>query len=89
VLRYQSESLLGAALAGQQKFAEAEPLLLSSAKALLAREAQLSPAERKLLRTAIERVIDLYDAWGQAEEAARWRQLLERTARDSGGQLDS
>jgi serine/threonine protein kinase len=89
MLRYHTESLLGAALAGQQKFAEAEPLLLSSAKALLAREAQLSPAERKLLRAAIERVIDLYDAWGQAEEAARWRQLLERTAKDRGGQLDS
>jgi serine/threonine protein kinase len=76
VVRFDTESLLGAALAGQKKFAEAEPLLLHSAQAFLAREGQLAPAERNQMRAAIERLIDLYDAWGQAQEAARWRRRL-------------
>jgi hypothetical protein len=78
VLRYDTESLLGAALAGQEKDAEAEPLLTGSAKVLLASAAKLSPANQKLAAAAAQRVIDFYAARGNADEAARWRQLRDQ-----------
>jgi hypothetical protein len=77
VLRYDTESLLGAALAGQKKYAEAEPLLVNSAKVLAANAAKLSPPDRQLMLAAVQRVIDLYDAWERPEDAARWRKELD------------
>jgi len=73
VARHATESMLGAALAGQKRLAEAEPLLVGSAKALLADAARLSPADKKLAGTALDRVIDYFAAQGNAEESARWR----------------
>jgi tetratricopeptide (TPR) repeat protein len=75
VQRYNTESLLGAALAGQKKFADAEPLLMGSAKVLLASAAKISPGERKLALAAVERLIDFYGAQGNVDEAAKWRKL--------------
>jgi serine/threonine protein kinase len=72
-LRHDTESQLGATLAGQKRFPEAEPLLTGSAKAFLADSAKLSPADRKLAQSALRRVIDFYSAQGKEEEAARWR----------------
>jgi hypothetical protein len=68
-----TESLLGAALVGQKKLTEAEPLLVASAKALIADATKLSPAEKKYAAVAIDRVIELYGAQGKADEAAQWR----------------
>ena len=68
-----TESLLGAALVGQKRLAEAEPLLVGSAKALIADAAKLSPAEKKYAVVAIDRVIQFYGAQGNAGEAAQWR----------------
>jgi serine/threonine protein kinase len=75
VLRYDTASLLGAALAGQHKYAEAAPLLVGSAKVFLSNAAKLSPAYRKLAVAAVERVIAFYTSQDDADEAARWRQL--------------
>jgi hypothetical protein len=74
VLCYDTANLLGAALAGQQKFLDAEPLLVGSANVLVASAAKLSPADRQLMLAAVQRVIDLYDAWDRPTDAARWRQ---------------
>jgi serine/threonine protein kinase len=71
--RYQTAGVLGAALAGQKKHAEAEPLLVDAAKFLLAN----APSDRAALRAALQRVIDLYDAWDRPEDAALWRKQLE------------
>lgn len=73
---HEVASLLGAALAGQKKFAEAEPLALGGAEFLKARAATLSEADHGRMAAATQRLIDLYVAWGRAEEAVRWRQEL-------------
>jgi tetratricopeptide (TPR) repeat protein/tRNA A-37 threonylcarbamoyl transferase component Bud32 len=76
ILRYDTETLLGAALVGQRRYGSAEPLLLSGARFFKARVASLAPAQRRFLFDAVNRLIELYDAWGRPEDAARWRQEL-------------
>jgi hypothetical protein len=69
--------MLGGALAEMQNYAEAEPLLLEGYEGLKQREAKL-PADRKVVLTeALERLVQLYDAWGKKDEAAKWRKELE------------
>jgi hypothetical protein len=62
-------SLLGKALTGQGKYAEAEPLLLASYRRMV---------ERKSAHAAEagERIVRLYTAWGKPDEAAKWRKKL-------------
>ncbi|MCP3964483.1 MAG: serine/threonine protein kinase, partial [bacterium] len=67
-----AESILGASLARQGHFQEAEPLLTESYLWLADR---LGPRAVDA-RDALERVIELYDAWGRPEEAAPYRELL-------------
>jgi hypothetical protein len=54
ILPYQN--LLGASLAGQDKFAEAEPLLVDGLKGMEACAWQIRPWEKRLLHQARERV---------------------------------
>jgi tetratricopeptide (TPR) repeat protein len=61
---------LGAALVGQKRFAEAEPLMQGSAEAILANDKLWS--ESKVL--AANWVADLYAAWGKPEEEKKWRE---------------
>ncbi len=70
--------MLGAALLGQKKLAEAEPLLLAGYRGMKEREASI-PQEAKVLRIpeALERLVQLYEAKGDATEAAAWRSKLE------------
>jgi serine/threonine protein kinase/lipopolysaccharide biosynthesis regulator YciM len=75
---FQTQSLLGTALLGQQKYAEAEPLLLAGHQGLNARQAKIPPADKPRLAEAGERVVRLYDGWGKPEEAAKWRVKLAR-----------
>jgi tetratricopeptide (TPR) repeat protein len=74
---YETESLLGAALAGRKKYADAEPLLVNGAKKLLVGGAKVAPAVRTRAQAAVHRVVELYDAWERPEDAARWRNELE------------
>jgi serine/threonine protein kinase len=73
-----TRSLLGESLAGQGRYAEAEPLLLAGYEGLKAREQRLAtPAEKKNPAQAGERIVRLYEVWGQSEKAAAWRKKLE------------
>jgi serine/threonine protein kinase/tetratricopeptide (TPR) repeat protein len=73
-----AQSLLGAALAGRQKYTEAEPPLLAGYEGLKARADSIRAPERTpLLTGALERLVQLYDAWGKPDEAAKWRKELE------------
>ena len=57
-------NLLGASLAGQKKYTDAEPLLLQSRQGLQQRQASLSPilnAPRRITE-ALEHLVQLYDA---------------------------
>ena len=72
-LRFDSESLLGDSLVGQKKYAEAEPLLLSSYEGLKSREFAIRDRFRAHLDRALERIVRLYESWGKPQKAAEWR----------------
>jgi tetratricopeptide (TPR) repeat protein len=74
--RYQAMSLLGEALLGQGRYAEAESLIVPGYKELKARGARIPISERSSLREAAERVIRLYEEWGKTELAAVWKTEL-------------
>jgi hypothetical protein len=70
--------MLGAAVLGQEDYADAETLLLAGYQGMKQRE-EKEPAQVKktCLPAALERLINLYDATGKAEDAARRRNELE------------
>jgi hypothetical protein len=69
-------SLLGRALLGQGRYTEAEPLIVPGYEGMKEREAKIAVPERPSLREAAERVVHLYEAWGQTEQAAAWKAKL-------------
>jgi len=71
---YDRQSLLGASLMGQGKYAEAEPLLIAGYKGLK----KLSPAiaVEANLPEAGQRLVRLYTAWGKPDQADEWRRKL-------------
>ena len=73
--RYHSQTLLGASLAGQQRYAEAEALLVSGQHGMLQRQAFIPPQNRDVLPRAGQRLAHLYENWGKPEKAAEWSQV--------------
>jgi tetratricopeptide (TPR) repeat protein len=67
---------LGAALLGRQKYAAAEPLLVQGYEGLKEGAAKIPPEEQRHLTTSLERLVELYVAWGKPGEAAKWRKEL-------------
>ena len=85
-LRYNTMVLLGAAVAGQARFDEAEPLLLDGYVGMKDRPG----ATALWKRAALERIVALYEAWdaaepgkGYAEKAAEWRAKQTPTSQPS------
>lgn len=72
--RFAAEIVLGASLAGQKKYAEAEALLLGGYKGMLARKDRMGAATWHYLDLARELIVQFYQAWGKPEKAAEWRQ---------------
>jgi serine/threonine protein kinase/tetratricopeptide (TPR) repeat protein len=66
-------SLLGGCLAGQEQFAEAEPLVISGFEGMKSRAASIPQPDRPRLAEAAARVVRLYEAWGKPEKAEEWR----------------
>ena len=64
-----ARSILGSCLAGQERYEEAERILLDSYDKL--RSSILVPADNQ--RKARERVIELYEKWGRTDEADKFR----------------
>src|SRR5262249_4288805 len=72
---YYAQSLLGAALLGQRKYAEAEPLLVKGYEGLKAHGKSIprtGGGERRILE-ALDRLIELGAATNRPDEAAKWR----------------
>jgi hypothetical protein len=65
-------------LVGQKKYAEAEPLLLAGYKGMHQREDKIPVVDKVRLAEALERLVQLYDAWSKPEQAKEWRQTLEQ-----------
>ncbi|MSU51737.1 MAG: tetratricopeptide repeat protein [Opitutus sp.] len=75
---FNTRSLLGGALAGQKKFVEAEPLLVSGYEGMKQREAKMLATVKVRLKEALERLVRLYTDLSQPEKAAVWQQKLEQ-----------
>jgi len=71
--RFRAESLLGASLAGQKKYAEAEPLLLEGYQGMVARRDRMAVPDLYHLNLAREWIVQLYEAWGKPEKVSEWR----------------
>ena len=71
--RYDSQGLLGASLAGQKKYAEAEPLLLAGYAGMVEREATVPAVNRLIQENAASWIVRLYREWGAPERAAEWQ----------------
>jgi tetratricopeptide (TPR) repeat protein len=71
--RFNAESLLGASLAGQKKYAEAETLLLEGHQGMLTRKSQMEVSDDRHLDFARGRLVELYQAWDKPEKAASWK----------------
>jgi serine/threonine protein kinase/tetratricopeptide (TPR) repeat protein len=74
---FQAQSLLGGSLLVQQKYVEAEPLLLQGYEGLQQRKATIPAYDKVRLTEALERLVQLYEAWGKPDEAAKWQKVFE------------
>jgi hypothetical protein len=70
--------VLGGSLLGQQKYADAEPLLLRGYDGMKKREGKIPPQGKLRPTEALERLVQLYDAQGKPDEVAKWRKELEK-----------
>ncbi|MEP6691602.1 MAG: serine/threonine-protein kinase [Gemmatimonadaceae bacterium] len=68
-MTHRLRSTLGFCLTRQRRFAEAETLLLQAESGLLA----LRPTTAKQSAVVITWLVNLYERWGKAAEAAEWR----------------
>ena len=66
-----NESRIGALLAGQARYAEAESLLVRGYEGLLAHGGN----DHEHTRDAAQRLVRFYDAWGRPEAAEHYRHL--------------
>ena len=71
--RFRAESLLGASLAGQKKYAEAEPLLLEGYQGMLARIERMAVPDRYQLDHARGWLVEMYQSSGKPTKADEWR----------------
>ena len=71
--RFRAESLLGASLVGQKKYAEAEQLLLGGYRGMLARKQRIAVPDQSNLERAREWIVQNLSGMGSAHKAAEWR----------------
>jgi len=74
---FNTKSMLGGALLGQKKYAEAEPLLLAGYEGIKKQEKTMPPRGNTRIPEAIERLVQLCEATGKKDDAARWWKELE------------
>ena len=74
---FNTKSALGGALLGAAKLVEAEPLLLDGYRGMKAREARIPTQGAFRVLQALERLVLLCEAKGDASGAAAWRERLE------------
>jgi serine/threonine protein kinase len=73
-----TKSMLGEALLGQEKYADAEPLLKDGYDGMKQRQDKIpEPVRKQRLSEALQRLVQLYEATDNKDEAARWRKELE------------
>jgi non-specific serine/threonine protein kinase/serine/threonine-protein kinase len=75
--RFDCESLLGASLAGQKRYEEAEKALLAGYEGLIQRKDAIPKPARSALVKAEARIIKLYQDWGKQDKTAEWRRKVQ------------
>jgi tetratricopeptide (TPR) repeat protein len=73
---FNAMSVLGSALLGQGRHAEAEPWVIGGYEGLKARERRIPATDLGLLYESELRVVQLYQSSGQPEKAAAWSARL-------------
>ncbi len=83
-LNYRAQCMLGAALAGQKNFKDAEHCLIDGYTGMKQREDKIPAADRPQLTQELRRIVDLYNAWHSAEpdkgydtKASEWQKKLD------------
>jgi serine/threonine protein kinase/tetratricopeptide (TPR) repeat protein len=72
---FNTMSMLGGALLGQKKYAEAEPLLLKGYEGMMAREKPIPPQVRFRISEALGRLVELYTALEKPDEVQKYTKL--------------
>ncbi|MGL4419975.1 MAG: hypothetical protein ACRCZF_04860, partial [Gemmataceae bacterium] len=73
---FNTHAMLGAALLGQKKYADAEPLLLTGYEGMKTREKTIPPPGRSRIPESLDRLIELYTATKKPDEVKKY--LTER-----------
>jgi eukaryotic-like serine/threonine-protein kinase len=73
---FTTKSLLGAALLGQKRYAEAEPLLLAGYQGMKEGEGQIPRPQKMRLIESAERIVQLYEATANKDKAKEWQKKL-------------
>ena len=68
--------MLGGSLLGQKKYAEAESLLLAGYEGMKQRADKIPAIGKPRVKESLQRLVQLYEATGQAEKAADWNKKL-------------
>ncbi len=84
--RYESEFLLGASLAGQNRYIEAQPVLLSGYAGMMRRDAKVPAGSQFKLKDAGAWIVRFYESSNHKEAAREWRQTLQIARFPSGVQ---
>jgi tetratricopeptide (TPR) repeat protein len=70
---FSTRSMLGGALLGQKKYAEAEPLLLKGYEGMKQRENKIPEPAKVRLAEAVDRLIEFYTATKKPDEVKKWQ----------------
>jgi tetratricopeptide (TPR) repeat protein len=70
---FNTKSLLGGALLGQKKFADAQPLLLAGYEGMKQREKTMPPQASTRIPEALDRLIELSTATNKPDEVKNWQ----------------
>jgi len=81
---FYERALLGNSLAGQKKYSEAEPLLLSGYAGMAERKTAMDAPQRVHILRVAEWVSDFYLASGRREQAANWRAKADAPTKTEG-----
>ena len=75
---FNTISMLGGSLTAQQKFAEAEPLLIAGYEGMILRADQIPVDATERIPDALKRLIKLYTEWQKPQQASEWQKKLEQ-----------
>jgi tetratricopeptide (TPR) repeat protein len=74
--RARAQSLLGSSLAAQQKYADAETLLLAGYRGMNAHIDSIPFEDRTRVDETGRQIVQIYEQWGKPEKAADWRSTI-------------